>query len=308
MQMTIHCPALYDLAEDDARMRGAIIQLLMRTVENPWILPMDGRIRGAMVAAIKRWPDQTDQEQAMHLLKHLAGSVNHFVGVPMPEEPQEPLLRAHQMASRDPAYWLVDLLEHRGRGDFPVDPSSVKQLDDLLMMGLEEPWETGKVLPPRPSGDKVWSREEFSEVVWQPIFRWTKTLGIYDRNIVKHWNDGHSRYPMNLLWILEEFAECQAGGEVTLAVVGNSDRQNLNIVGDWCGEREISLGITIKILPTLSYSFHDRYFYTQQGWWRSHRGVDLCKYQYRQQQWVMEADAELTWQAYPPPTLALDSM
>ncbi len=98
-----------------------------------------------------------------------------------------------------------------------------------------------------------------------------------------------------------------ARGEVTLAAVGNSDRQKLNMVRQWCREQEVRLGMTIKILPTLPYSFHDRYFQTQQGWWRSHRGVDLCKYQYRQQQWVIEADAELTWQAYPPPTLEPDS-
>ena len=186
MRMTIHCPALYELAEDDERTRGAIIQLLMRTVENPWILPMDGRIRGAVVAAIKRWPDQVDQERAIQLLKHLEGSVNHFVSVSVPENPRDPLLRAHQMASRDPAHWLVDLLEHRGRGDSPADPSSVKRLEDLLMMGLDRPWETGKVLPPRGAGNKRWSREEFSSVVWRPIFRWTKTLRIYDRNIVTY--------------------------------------------------------------------------------------------------------------------------
>ncbi len=80
------------------------------------------------------------------------------------------------------------------------------------MMGLAKPWETGKVLPPRPSGDKVWSREEFSEVVWHSIFRRTKILRIYDQNIVKHWNDVHSRYPTNLQWVLEEFAEWQPGG------------------------------------------------------------------------------------------------
>ncbi len=130
MQMTIHCPALYDLAAVDAHTRSTVLHLLRHTVDNPWVLPMDRRIRGAMVAAIKRWPDQTDQEQAMRLLKHLDGSVNHFVGVPMPEEPRDPLLRAHQMASRDPAYWIVDLLEHRDWGDAPIQPSSRKPPDD----------------------------------------------------------------------------------------------------------------------------------------------------------------------------------
>lgn len=295
MQMTIHCPVLYERAEGDARIRGMIIQLLMRTIEHPWILPMDGRLQDAVVASIKRWPDQADQERARSLLKRLNDS-NHFVKVVMPENPRDPWKRAHQIARRDSAYWLVDLQEHETRGDFGADSSSAKWLDDLLLMGLESPWETGKVLPPRGTNNKRWSRAEFSSLVWQPIFRWTHNLSIYDRNIVKYWPQRN--YLDNLQWILEEFAEWQPGGEVTIPFVNNAKQSSKDIVKRWCCNQAERLGIGIKTSGTIDGYFHDRYFQTQQGWWRSHRGVDLCS-----SGQLLRADVELTWQAYAPPGL-----
>jgi hypothetical protein len=117
------------------------------------------------------------------------------------------------------------------------------------------------------------------------------------RNIAKYWEQRNG-FQHNLHWIISQFGAHQPGGQVTIHTARASPATTSQIQAackDWAEQSGIR---PVQVQGDLHYDFHDRYFRTQQGWWQSHRGVDLT-YPKRSMRHVRD-DAELHWMRQGP--------
>ncbi|WP_139793549.1 hypothetical protein [Sulfobacillus thermosulfidooxidans] len=323
MKLMVLCPSVYEEAISDSRMRLALILVYKLLHENPWLILRDPVIDQAVTERISQWP-QTDRELIKRLMCHLRNNANadHWVILSSGEEcSSDPVLRAHEMA-RDEVQWLIDKGWHHEQQELPPQTDHYKSPEVIIFGGLQMNGPTNyRVFPPTKNSNKIWTRDQFASEVWSQIFRWTESLHIYDRNLVTYWNQQGSRYPNNLEWIIRTFKDYQAQGHVMLHLYREKTfpkckhnegqascqcvkvRENIKDIERRCKNWQGQYGLDIQWKYDLPYQFHDRYFWTQQGWWRSHRGIDLSKFNRRTQNWVMENDVELVWQDYRPPLL-----
>ena len=299
MRVTVHCPSLYDEAADNPRNRGALIHLLARTLENPWLMPNDPTVVSAIHRFLGMWSDAEDREKVQYLLERM-NKLGRIVRIPVNGGTQDPIQRAHRLAER--CLLVEPLSRHGTKGSQTWSTGKSASSEFLLEEGVDNDWVGGLALPAPDVTVATWSSKKFSEEVWAPIFRWSTSLRIVDRNITKFWipkKGCPANYQESLAWILESFGHLQPQGRVVIDLVRNGDAETKLLIRRWCEYRADQLGISIETYDRLSHDFHDRYFYTQQGWWRCHRGVDMRKWS-ETNGWVIRRDVELRWQRYCP--------
>lgn len=300
MRVMVHCPALYEEATSNSRARGALIYLLVRTIENPWILANDEKVAIDIIQKARQWIDEGDRGKVQHLFKRLS-ALNRLVPVPVDEEVREPVLRAHDMAKDYELVEVSDRHHYALQGLLKRQPTYIVTVETLLEEGVDAAWISEGVLPSRNTRWDDFSSDRFVDEVWKRMFQWSSSLRIIDRNLTTYWIDKNGKsthYQSSLQWIIESFARWQPGGRVTIDLVKGGKEDNKRSIRRWCEERADESGVVIDLVDTLENDFHDRYFYTQQGWWRCHRGVDMRKRE--RGKWVMRRDVEIVWQSYEP--------
>jgi hypothetical protein len=294
MRVTVHCPMLYRQAATDKDLRDLIWDLLTLTYQNPWVLPYD--IIPSLLEEVTAWDDTRDRQRFGEGLKQLASrDGNQALQFPSLSS-SDAVARAHQIARVAEYHWLVDT---------PPDTHAAPTASQSTTPPLVSP--QALVMVGKSNQDRTLpyidhpctSPEEFERWVWTPLFKTTKWVAIYDRNIARYWKSGDG-YPYNLQWILRRFGEDQPHGHVSIHTEPTSPRilsEIRSACQEWGKANHLDC---VDVRDDVPRSFHDRYLRTQQGWWQSHRGIDLAN---PRQNGRLRGDVALHWMAQQGPRL-----